>query len=108
MATFLIVDDQHVLLDLMTKALQDEDHNVTAVNSAVGIKRQIDAMKPDLVLLGRLANGFNSFDLLLELKMQRPKLPVLVYALQKMSDLDRLKQSMAYALQGNYHHYLAV
>lgn len=108
MASIMIVDDQPVLLDLVTKALRDEGHEVVEVNSGAGIERQIDALLPDLILLGRLANSFNSFDLLLELKLQRPKLPVMVYSLEKMSDLDRIKQSLAYALQGNYHNnYLA-
>ena len=107
MATILIVDDQPVILDLVKSALRDEGHDIVTIESPVGIEHQIDALDPDLILLDRMANSFNSFDLLLELKLQYPKLPVMVYILQKMVDLDRLKQSLAYALQGNFHHYLA-
>jgi DNA-binding NtrC family response regulator len=79
MANILIIDDQAWIKDLCRKGLADTGHNVSATNNIESITESILSFKPNVVLLNQyLKHGFFAKDVLHEIKMQNPDLPVII------------------------------
>lgn len=55
-------------------------------------------LPPDMLLINSLAEGFDSFALLLDIKKKHPKFPVLVYAIRSVDSIDKLKESISWIL----------
>jgi len=79
MANILIIDDQKWVIDLFREGLDLERHKVSATDNIESVRENIFSFKPDLVLLNLyLKYGFVVWDVLKDIKMQDPDLPVLI------------------------------
>ena len=97
----LIVDDQAHYRHLVSRALREEGYDTNIVDNADSAWKVINGVRPDIVLLHAFSTGFDSFDLLLEIKKIAPEFPVLIYAIQSRDALDRLKESISLVLKEN-------
>ena len=98
MALILIVDDECPDRRDVKKALTDEGYRMISIDDPSATWAYINRFKPDLVLLNGLSEGFQSFEILNDIKKKSPKFPVLVYMVQGDDALKELKQAIALAL----------
>ena len=79
MAKILIIDDQAWVKNLCKEGLSDEGYKVSTTDDIESVRKNIFSFKPDLVLLNLyLKHGFIVWDVLRDIKMQDPNLPVLI------------------------------
>ena len=79
MANILIVDDQKWVLDLFSEELIREGHNISVTNDIQSVKDDVCSFNPDFVLLNLyLKAGFAAWDVLLDIKKQNSRLPVVI------------------------------
>ena len=79
MANILIIDDQAWVKDLCRECLAGEGYNVSTTDDVESVMKNILSFKPHIVLLNQyLKHGFLVWDVLQDIKMQNPKLPVLI------------------------------
>lgn len=64
----LIVDDNHVNLDVLHRTLQSEGHNISAVSSGKDALRVAPRLQPDLILLDIMMAGMDGFEVCAALK----------------------------------------
>jgi DNA-binding NtrC family response regulator len=101
LAQILIVDDQAHYRHLVSRALHEDGYDTNIVDSADSIWKVLNGVHPDVVLLHAFSKGFDSFDLLLEIKKIAPEFPVLIYAIQSRDAIDKLKESISLVLNEN-------
>ena len=101
LSRILIVDDQAHYRHLVSRALREDGYDTNIVDDADSAWKVLNGVRPDVVLLHAFSKGFDSFDLLLEIKKISPQLPVLIYAVQSRDAIDRLKESITLVLQEN-------
>ena len=101
LAQILIVDDQAHFRHLVSRALREDGYDTNIVDNAESVWKVINGVLPDVVLLHAFSKGFDSFDLLLEIKKIAPEFPVLIYTIQSRDALDRLKESISLVLREN-------
>ena len=99
LAHILIVDDQPHFRHLVARSLQEDGYHTNIVDNAESAWAYLNRVCPDMVLLHALSEGFDSFDLLLEIKDKAPEFPVLVYAIQSRDAIDRLRESITNVLR---------
>lgn len=79
MANILIVDDQKWVLDLFSEELIREGHNISVTNDIQSVRENVCSFNPDFVLLNLyLKAGFAAWDVLLDIKKQNSRLPVVI------------------------------
>lgn len=79
MANILIIDDQAWVKDLCREGLAGEGYNVSTTDDVESVMKNILSFKPHIVLLNQyLKHGFLVWDVLRDIKMQDPNLPVLI------------------------------
>ena len=78
MAHILIVDDQPHLRELFREEILDDGYSVACAGDADSARMCLKESRPDLVLLDLYLNGFESWDLLHDIKQSDPHLPVLI------------------------------
>ncbi|UCH22145.1 MAG: response regulator [Deltaproteobacteria bacterium] len=102
MAHILIVDDQKWVKDLCSEALSAEKYKITVTADIKTVMKDVSIFKPDLVLLNLyLKHGFNGWDVLLDIKTQNPRLPVLMITAHDKCLFDsRLSQANGYVING--------
>jgi len=95
MANILIIDDQAWIKDLCRKGLADEKYNVSTTDNVEAVTEDILSFKPNIVLLNQyLKHGFLVWDVLKEIKIHDPDLPVLIVTIHD-TYLDCPQLSMA-------------
>ena len=95
MANILIIDDQAWVKDLCKIGLADEKHNVSTTDNIEAVTEDILSFKPNVVLLNQyLKHGFLVWDVLKEIKVHDPDLPVLIVTIHD-THLDCPQLSMA-------------
>jgi DNA-binding NtrC family response regulator len=95
MANVLIIDDQEWIKDLCRKGLADEKYNVSTTDNIEAVTEDILSFKPNIVLLNQyLKHGFLVWDVLKEIKVHDPNLPVLIVTIHD-THLDCPQLSMA-------------
>jgi DNA-binding NtrC family response regulator len=103
MANILIIDDQAWIKDLCRKGLADEKYNVSTTDNIEAVKEDILSFKPNIVLLNQyLKHGFLVWDVLKEIKVHDPDLPVLIVTIHD-THLDCPQLSMADGYVVNSH-----
>ncbi|MGD9243715.1 MAG: response regulator [Desulfobacterales bacterium] len=103
MANILIIDDQEWAKDLCREGLSDESHRVQATDDIESVSKNILSFKPNVVLLNLyLKHGFLVWNVLHNIKIQEPNLPVLIIAPYHnyLSD-NRLSQADGYLLKSH-------
>ena len=94
MVRILILDDQPHNRHLVSKSLREEGYQTEIVYDTDSAWELWSEFQPDMVLMNSLAEGFDSFALLLDIKKKHPEFPVLVYAIRSVDAVDRLKESV--------------
>ncbi len=80
MANVLVVDNQKWAVDICSKALTEAKHKISATDDVVSVMQDVSTFKPDVVVLNLyLKHGVSGWDVLLDIKMQNPNLPVLIF-----------------------------
>ncbi len=104
MANILIIDDQAWVKDLCKEGLSGEGYKVSATDDIESVRKNIFSFKPDLVLLNLyLKHGFVVWDVLREIKIQGPSLPVLIVtAYDKNLFNSRLSQADGYVIKSHF------
>ena len=76
--TILIIEDEQLLLDVLSRRMQKENYNVlTAVDGEDGMKKIIKH-KPDMVLLDMVLPKLDGYDVLQEIKEKSLDIPVII------------------------------
>ncbi len=79
MANILIIDDQAWASDLCREGLAGEGHKVSTTDDVESVRKNVLSFRSDIVILNLyLKHGFLVFDVLRDIKMQNPNLPVLI------------------------------
>jgi two-component system, NtrC family, nitrogen regulation response regulator NtrX len=94
MPQILIVDDNRIILQLLLKELTHANFQVQTLNNIGLIWKNIRETRPNLVLLGLHSEGFNSWQVLDEIKKKIPDLPVMIYAIKGDCSINSLKQAI--------------
>jgi len=95
MANILIIDDQAWVKDLCREGLTGEKHNVSTTDNIETITEDILSFKPNIILLNQyLKHGFLVWDVLKNIKVRDPNLPVLIVTIHD-THLDCPQLSMA-------------
>lgn len=116
MARILIVDDEEHIRTLYTLELEDEGHEVLALETGRGLAEHIESFSPDVVVLDIKMVDVSGLDVLQEIRGRFYDLPVILcsaygmykgdlksiaadYYVVKSSDLSELKQKIQTALE---------
>ncbi len=94
MASILIVDDQPHARKLVSKSLSAEGYQIEVIGNSALTWEHIRELQPDLVLLNSLSDRFDSFELLIDIKREHPKFPVIVYVIKNFDAVERLKEAI--------------
>ena len=103
MANVLIIDDQEWIKDLCRKGLADEKYNVSTTDNIEAVTEDILSFKPNIVLLNQyLKHGFLVWDVLKEIKVHDPDLPVLIVTIHDTHlDCPQLSMADGYVVKGH-------
>ena len=116
MARILIVDDEEHIRTLYTLELEDEGHQVLALETGKDLPAQIDLFQPGVVVLDIKMVDVSGLDVLQEVRDKYYDLPVILcsaygsykgdlksiaadYYVVKSSDLSELKEKIHNALE---------
>jgi len=100
MSEILIIDDQPHMQELFSEELIDEGHRIASVKDAKSARGYLRDSKPDLVLLELYLNGFEGWDILHDIKIRDPSLPVLIVtAYDNYADDPRLSEADGYMVK---------
>ena len=116
MARILIVDDEEHIRTLYTLELQDEGHEILALETGKGLAKEIARFAPDVVVLDIKMVDVSGLDVLQEVRNKYYDLPVILcsaygsykgdiksiaadYYVVKSSDLTELKNKIRTALE---------
>ncbi|WP_025323275.1 response regulator [Deferrisoma camini] len=116
MARILIVDDEEHIRTLYTLELEDEGHEVYALESGRNIVEHVESFRPDVVILDIKMVDVSGLDVLQEIRNRFYDLPVILcsaygsykgdiksvaadYYVVKSSDLTELKRKIEQALE---------
>jgi len=104
MANILIIDDQQWVKDLCKEGLEGQEHEISMTGDIESVRENVSLFKPDLVLLNLyLQHGFLVWDVLHDIKMQDPDLPVLIVAANdKYLFEPRLSRADGYLVKSNF------
>jgi len=94
MPKILIVDDKQIIRKLICDELTLANFQVVTLNTIGLIWKYIRDTQPDLVLLGLHSEGFDSWQILKDIKKHIPNLPVLIYAIKSDHSITSLKQAV--------------
>ncbi len=118
MARILIVDDEEHIRTLYTLELEDEGHQVLALETGKNLPAQIDRFHPEVVVLDIKMVDVSGLDVLQEVRDKYYDLPVILcsaygsykgdlksiaadYYVVKSSDLSELKERIHNALEAS-------
>lgn len=101
MANILIVDDQPHVRKLISRALTSDGYQVSTIDDAALARGYIRKLQFDVLLLNSLSEGFDSFELLMDIKHEDPKFPVLVYVIKNFNAIDSLKEAITGVVNEN-------
>jgi DNA-binding response OmpR family regulator len=79
MDKILIVDGDSSMRELVAQELADDGDMVVAIGNPASIPDILDTFEPDLLILDVFMNGKTRWDVLLEVKKQRPRLPIVIF-----------------------------
>ena len=116
MARILIVDDEEHIRTLYALELEDEGHEVLALETGKGLSEHIRSFSPQVVILDIKMVDVSGLDVLQEVRNEFYDLPVILcsaygsykgdlksiaadYYVVKSSDLTELKKKIAAALE---------
>ncbi len=95
-----VVDDERSIRWVLERALSQEGLDVTCFEDGQSLLRSIDAMPPDAIVSDIRMPGMDGLDLLEQIKLHHPNLPVIIMTAH--SDLD----SAVSSIQGGAFEYI--
>lgn len=118
MARVLIVDDEEHIRSLYTLELEDDGHEVMALETGKNLTDKIEGFKPDVIILDIKMVDVSGLDVLQEVRNRFYDMPVILcsaygsfkgdiksiaadYYVVKSSDLSELKEKIQAALDAN-------
>ncbi len=103
MANILVIDDQRWIKDLCREALAGRGHTVSTTDNIEAVMENVLSFKPQIVLLNQyLKRGFLVWDVLRDIKMRDPDLPVLIVTAHDTHLYDRqLSQADGYLVKSH-------
>lgn len=78
MSTIMIIDDHYAVRELFALELASEGYNIVTTGEVESIREKIKSSNPDLVLLDIYMKGKHRWDVLMDIKNENPKLPVII------------------------------
>jgi CheY-like chemotaxis protein len=100
MPKILIIDDQAYICRLVSDVLIADGYEVQAVGDADHVCERLTSFQPDLVLLDLYLDGPEGFDLLKDIKIECPTLPVIIMtAYDSYQDDPRLSEADGYVIK---------
>jgi DNA-binding NtrC family response regulator len=118
MNTILVIEDDWAVRELFRIELAEEGFNIVAIGEVESIREKIRTSNPDLVVLDIYMKGKFRWDVLVDIKEENPKLPVIIatdfgnytndprlllvdgYWIKSYRFFDDLKQKIGEVLQG--------
>ncbi|MBW2325779.1 MAG: response regulator [Deltaproteobacteria bacterium] len=103
MANILVIDDQLWIKDLCREALADQGHTVSTTDNIEAVMENVLSFKPQIILLNQyLKRGFLVWDVLRNIKIRDPSLPVLIVTAHDTHLYDgQLFQADGYLVQSH-------
>ena len=101
MPNILVLGEQSQFRTLLSESLWFEGHRVESVTGVAMLRKHLDNMQPDLVLLDANPDGFGAMRLYQDLKQKFPELVVMVYRCRNYGDVNRIKGAVDDALENN-------
>lgn len=98
MALILIVDDRHRDRRVVKKMLANESYLTICVTNAASALACIERVKPDLAVLNGPAEGFDSFNILNNIKEKNNQFQALIYIMSAGDALEKLREAIAFSL----------
>lgn len=102
MPVILIIDDQPFTRINVITALRDSGYKIRTVSNAALTDRIIYSVKPDLILVNRQPDMFDSIPVFMGIKEKYPEIPVLLYALKSDTGIRNLKQAITMAFRESH------
>lgn len=99
MAKILLVDDEESLLKVVTKMLQEEEHQVTTADSAESALQIFYENEFDLMLTDMRMKAMSGMDLLCKVKELNPEMPVIM-----MTAFGSVEDAVKAMSKGAYHY----
>ena len=101
MADILVVDDRRCVRHLLSEFLIEEGHEVEALDDAEALKERLENALPDLIILDLCLNRAYRWDVLDDIKLRYPSLPVVIFtAHENFRNDPRLSQADGYVVKG--------
>lgn len=94
MKKILIVGEQPLICNLLSRELSQEDYQVIALADTTLLWKQIISFQPELVLLDLDLRTCDCWQLLCEIKDKKPALGVLVYVYTGLASINKIKQAV--------------
>lgn len=101
MASILILDDQPHVRKRGSKSLTSDGYQVETIDNVTLIREYIRRLQLDVLLLNSLSEGFDSFELLMDIKREDLKFPVLVYVIKNFNAIESLKEAISGVVNEN-------
>jgi DNA-binding NtrC family response regulator len=99
MGGILIVDDRSDSRMKTIKELKNYGYQIKSLVDARYADKEIDSTMPDMVLINRQPDTFDSISLFLQLREKYPQIPVMLYVLKSDTALKSLNQAIAMAFK---------
>jgi DNA-binding response OmpR family regulator len=81
MPCIMLVDDQPLTRRFLSEELSAYGHTIVYVDNPDEVLEHIRDCVPDIVLLNILVNNFGGWDMVREIKLFKPSLPVLIFSI---------------------------
>ena len=78
MLNIMIIDDQPLLAKWLGEDLLDEQYQISRITDFDDIHDDIAEIKPDIIFLDIWTGGFERWDILNQLKLKSPNIPILI------------------------------
>ena len=96
----LVIDDQPCVRELIAEELSNEGYRVNGLEDVAEVGTYLKTTRPDLVLLDLYLKGFEGWDVLRDIKVHDPHLPVIIFtAYDSFSDDPRSSQADGYLIK---------
>ncbi|MCM8529800.1 MAG: response regulator [Lentisphaeraceae bacterium] len=91
MANILVVDDNEILLEVISESLKQTSHNVILTRSSLNIENILKEQNFDLVLTDIIMPDKEGIEIIIHIKKSHPQIKIIAMTGKKMGDsLDLL------------------
>jgi DNA-binding response OmpR family regulator len=103
MLNIMIIDDQPLLAKLLSDDLLDEKFQISQITDVDDIHGDIMEIKPDIIFLDIWTGGFERWDILSQIKLEAPNIPILILgSYDSIAGDPRLDKADGYIIKDIY------